>query len=141
MRGYHHRTHKKVRNELHEPCRHISRRRENNKNAFRINEIIKEQKEKKKDISPLIEAKFVEFKQKYSNIFGDIFYFLMLKKIICPNCNNIMEERVDFEYDIDFYNKGLIKELFVDYFKAKEIVNISKEFNSSNPRIILEKKK
>ena len=31
--------------------------------------------------------------------------------------------------------------LFVDYFKAKEIVNISKEFNSSNPRIILEKKK
>ena len=31
--------------------------------------------------------------------------------------------------------------LFVDYFKAKEIVNISKEFNSSNPRVILEKKK
>ena len=89
----------------------------NNNNAFIINEIIREQKEKKKDISPLIETKFVEFRDKYPNKFADIFYFLMLKKIICPNCNNIMEERVDFEYDIDFYNKGLIKELFVDYFK------------------------
>ena len=89
----------------------------NNNNAFRINEIISEQKEKKKYISPLIETKFVEFREKYSNKFADIFYFLMLKKIICPNCKNIMEERVDIEYDIDFYNKGLIKELFVDYFK------------------------
>ena len=93
----------------------------NNKKAFTISEIIK----KDKNTSPIITKKVDEFKN-YSNIFADIFYFIILTKKTCPNCHFLIEEEADIEYEIEFPNPGHIKQLFEDFEVERNYSNLGK---------------
>ena len=42
----------------------------------------------------------------YNNIFSYIFNFLVLKKIYCPNCNEVLRQDIEIMYDIEFNEKG-----------------------------------
>ena len=96
----------------------------NNENAFRISEILQENKNN----NPIYKEKVNELIEKYSNPFADFFAFLVHKKNICPKCNNIIEEKYDIEYDIEFYSKESIKDLSKEYFKSYNYNNIDKNF-------------
>jgi hypothetical protein len=96
----------------------------NNENAFRISEILQENKNN----NPIYKEKVNELIEKYKNPFADFFAFLVHKKNICPKCNNIIEEKYDIEYDIELYNKESIKDLSKEYFKSNNYNNIDKNF-------------
>ena len=96
----------------------------NNLRAFKISEII--EKEKDKIFNPIIKQKVHEFKNKYTNIFGEIFYFITLYKIICPNCKNIIDEEANIQYNIEFSTSGNIKQLFEDFESEKYYSNTDK---------------
>ena len=94
----------------------------NNKIAFKIYEIIN----KDKDGSPIIKQKVEEFKNNYSNIFADLFYFIISTKKSCPYCHFLIEEEADIEYEIEFPNPGHIKELFEDFEVERNYSNLGK---------------
>lgn len=70
-----------------------------------------------------INQKIEEFKEEYKNIFVETFYFLVLKIYICPQCSSVIKQDLDIEWDIEFFDKGNIKELFKGYLDKKEISN------------------
>ena len=67
--------------------------------------------------------KINEFKINYANIFSGTYYFPILKRINCPNCNNIIEDSIEIIYDIDFPQYGPINQLLEEYQGAKSIKN------------------
>jgi len=67
--------------------------------------------------------KINEFKINYANIFSGTYYFPILKRISCPNCNNIIEDSIEIIYDIDFPKYGPINQLLEEYQGAKSIKN------------------
>ena len=95
----------------------------NNKIAFKISEIIS----KNKNISPIIKQKVDEFKNNYSNIFADIFYFIILTKKTCPICQFLIEEEADIEYEIEFHDPGHIMQLFEDFEVERHYSNLGKK--------------
>ena len=95
----------------------------NNKIAFEISGII----EKDENISPIIKQKVDEFKNNYSNIFADIFYFIILTKKICPNCHFLIEEEADIEYELECPGPGHIKQLFDDFENERNYSNLGKK--------------
>ena len=94
----------------------------NNNMAFKIAENIK----KNKDISPIIKQKVDEFKNNYSNIFADIFYFITLTKKMCPECNFLIEEEANIEYEIELEVPGNIKQLIEDFEIERYYSNLGK---------------
>ena len=95
----------------------------NNNMALKICSLIEKKKNEDRNFSPIIEQKAIEFKDKYSNIFGHTFYFLMLRKLKCPKCNNIIEENVDIDFEIIFNEAGEINQLFDDCENQKNYRN------------------
>ena len=74
-----------------------------------------------------INQKIEEYKEQYKNIFVTTFYFLVLKTYRCPICFSIIKQKLEIKCDIEFSNKGTIKELLKDYFGKKEISNTGKK--------------
>jgi len=91
----------------------------NNKNAYKLYEKLK----KMPNIDKGYIEKINEFKINYANIFSGTYYFPILKRINCPNCNNIIEDRIEIIYDIDFPKYGPINQLLEEYQGAKSIKN------------------
>ena len=91
----------------------------NNKNAYILYEKIRKMPNIKKGFIDKIN----EFKINYANIFSDIFYFPIIRRIICPNCNNIFEESIDIIYDIEFPQYGNISQLLEEYLMKKSVKN------------------
>ena len=90
--------------------------------ALNLYEIFKESQ----NINPKILQKIEEFRDNYKNIFADLFYFLILKRIKCPKCDNIIEENIDFEYEIEFNEPTYISQLFNEFDKISNIGKNSK---------------
>lgn len=95
----------------------------NNNTGYKIYNII----ENDPNISFLVKQKVEEFKNNNSNIFSDMFNFLILKRIICPNCNNVIEENIDIEYDIEFDHSDYITNLFNEFEKKRIYDNSGKK--------------
>lgn len=74
----------------------------------------------------LINQAFEKYKVLYKNIFVNTFYFLVLKRYICPECNSIIKQDMDIECDIEFFSKGSNKDLIKNYESKKEISNYGK---------------
>ena len=81
-----------------------------------------------------------KYMKQYKNIFVNTFYFLVLKKYKCPKCNFIIKQDMDIEFDIDFNNKGNIKELLSNYFAETEYSNEGKNSIPCNQCGIMQKK-
>ena len=81
-----------------------------------------------------------KYMKQYKNIFVNTFYFLVLKIYKCPNCDFIIKQDMDIEFDIEFNNKGNIKELLSDYFGEKEYSNEGKNSMPCNQCGIMQKK-
>ena len=81
-----------------------------------------------------------KYMKQYKNIFVNTFYFLVLKKYKCPKCNFIIKQDMDIEFDIDFNNKGNIKELLRNYFAETEYSNEGKNSIPCNQCGIMQKK-
>jgi hypothetical protein len=80
--------------------------------------------------SPIILKKIEEFKDNYTNIFADIFYFLILERVKCPKCDNIIEEKIDFEYEIEINEPtSYIDQLFN---QINKITNLGKKSKICN---------
>ena len=94
----------------------------NNRTAYDLSDKIKDNKA----ISSIVKQKVEEFKNNYTDIFSDIFYFLKHKKITCPNCNTLIEEKVDIIYDIELLESGNIKKLIDEYGSEKSYSNLDK---------------
>jgi hypothetical protein len=63
----------------------------------------------------------------YNNIFSYIFTFLVLKKIYCPNCNEIMRQDIEIMNDIEFNEKGKkISDLLKQYEEKHYYLNNGK---------------
>ena len=92
----------------------------NNNNAFQFYELIK----KDKNISEEIKRQVNEYKEKYSNIFADVFYFLILRRIICPKCNSIIEEIIDVKKDMEFDQPWHINYLLKNFNYQHKFPNI-----------------
>ena len=72
----------------------------------------------------LINQKIKEFKETYKNKLVDIFYFLVLKKYLCPLCGHLLKQQdIDIEFDIQFDNDGNISKLLKEYEKKKKYMN------------------
>ena len=99
----------------------------NNKNAYILSEKIRKMPNIKKGFIDKIN----EFKENYANIFSDIFYFPILKKITCPICNNIFEESIDIIYDIEFPQYGDINQLLEEYQDKKSMKNYNNKICNS----------
>jgi hypothetical protein len=100
----------------------------NNTSAFKILEMI-HNKNFQID-SPIILKKIEEFKDNYTNIFADIFYFLILERVKCPKCDNIIEEKIDFEYEIEINEPtSYIDQLFN---QINKITNLGKKSKICN---------
>ena len=100
----------------------------NNTSAFEILDTIRN-KNFKID-SPIILKKIEEFKDNYTNIFADIFYFLILERVKCPKCDNIIEEKIDFEYEIEINEPtSYIDQLFN---QINKITNLGKKSKICN---------
>ena len=95
----------------------------NNKIAFNIFEKI----EKDENINPIIKQKVNEFKNNYSNIFADIFYFITLTKKNCPECHYLIEEEADIEYQIEIPAPRHIKQFFEDLEIERNYSNLGKK--------------
>ena len=54
------------------------------------------------------------------------FYFLIQRNYKCPKCNFIIKNDIDIEFDIEFNNKGNVKDLLDEYFGEKEFLNEGK---------------
>ena len=93
----------------------------NNNIAFNIYKKIKDNI----NISSVVKKKNQEL-IKYANIFADMFYFLKIKKIICPKCSNVVEEKVDIVNHIEFFESGVLKQLFSEYNSQKYYSNLDK---------------
>ena len=74
----------------------------------------------------MILQKVEQFNELYSYIFADLFYFLVLKRIQCPKCDNIIEENIDFEYEIEFNEPTYINQLLNEFDKIPNIGKNSK---------------
>ena len=92
----------------------------NNNNAFYFYELIAEDK----NISDEIKKQVNEYKSNYSNIFADIFYFLILRRIFCPKCNSIIEEIIDVKKDLEFDQPEHINNLLTIFESPCELPNI-----------------
>ena len=100
----------------------------NNTSAFKILDMI-HNKNFQID-SPIILKKIEEFKDNYTNIFADIFYFLILERVKCPKCDNIIEEKIDFEYEIEINEPtSYIDQLFN---QINKITNLGKKSKICN---------
>ena len=64
------------------------------------------------------------FKELYKNIFVNTFYFLVLKKYICPKCNSIIKQDLEIKYEIEFFDKGNTSELLNYYLQNNNYSNI-----------------
>ena len=95
----------------------------NNKIAFNIFKKI----EKDENINPIIKQKVNEFKNNYSNIFADIFYFITLTKKNCPECHYLIEEEADIEYQIEIPAPRHIKQFFEDLEIERNYSNLGKK--------------
>ena len=95
----------------------------NNTTAYDLSDKIKDNK----TICSFVKQKVEEFKNNYTDIFSDIFYFLKHKKITCPNCNTLIEENVDIIYDIKLFESGNIKKLLDEYSLEKSYSNLNKK--------------
>ena len=95
----------------------------NNNNAFQFYELIKNDK----NISEEIKRQVNEYKEKYSNIFADVFYFLILRRIICPKCNSIIEEIIDVKKDMEFDQPGHINYLLKNFNYQHKFPNINED--------------
>ena len=93
----------------------------NNTTAMNLNIIFTNNQ----NANPVILQKIEEF-NKYTNIFADFFYFLILKQIKCPKCDNIIEENIDFEYEIEFNEPTYIDQLFHQFDKIPNFGKNSK---------------
>ena len=79
-----------------------------------------------------INQKIEIYKEQYKNVFASNFYFLVLKKYICPHCNHIIKQDLDIEFCLEFSDKGNIKDLLSNFFQKKEISNTGKIIYSCN---------
>lgn len=63
----------------------------------------------------------------YNNKFSYIFNFLVLKKIYCPNCNEVMRQDIEIMFDIEFNEKGKkISDLLKQYEEKHYYLNNGK---------------
>ena len=63
----------------------------------------------------------------YNNIVSYIFNFLVLKKIYCPNCNEVLRQDIEIMYDIEFNEKGKkISDLLKQYEEKHYYLNNGK---------------
>lgn len=91
----------------------------NNKNAY----ILFEKLKKMPSINKGFIEKINEFKINYANIFSDTFYFPILKRIQCPCCDNIIEEKIEIIYYIDFPQYEHINKLLEHFQNKNKIIN------------------
>lgn len=95
----------------------------NNIKGHELSESIQNEKDAN---SFYIEQKIEKYKEKYKNIFVTTFYFLVQIKYKCPECNFIIKNDINIEFDIDFNKKGNVKDLLNEYLGEKEILNKGK---------------
>lgn len=79
-----------------------------------------------------IKQKINEYQNIYNNKLVYTFYFLVLKRIRCLNCEEIIKQDIDIESGIEFNNEGSLLELLNEYEKEKLSENKENIYISCN---------